>query len=59
MQVALPVNATAHAFTFVVQHNKAKYIIGTLDPRRAVYHMPLDLLFSADQSISLLCEGAE
>nr|CAJ2467593.1 unnamed protein product [Leishmania braziliensis] len=56
-QVALPPNAS-HAITLLVKAEGKSFVLATLDPHRALFHMSVDMLFSGKQELTFTCEGA-
>ncbi|KAK7196597.1 RNA binding protein [Novymonas esmeraldas] len=56
-QVALPPTAS-HAITLLVKVKDQSFVLATLDPRQALFHMNVDMLFSHQQELAFTCEGA-
>ncbi|CBZ23718.1 putative RNA binding protein [Leishmania mexicana MHOM/GT/2001/U1103] len=56
-QVALPPNAS-HAITLLVKTEGKSFVLATLDPQQALFHVSVDMLFSGKQKLTFTCEGA-
>lgn len=56
-QIALPPNA-AHAVTLLVKSSGKAFVLATLDPQQALFHVNVDMLFSGTQDLIFTCEGA-
>ncbi|KPI82914.1 putative RNA binding protein [Leptomonas seymouri] len=55
-QIALPPNAV-HPITLLVKFEANSFVLATLNPQQALYHMNVDLLFGGKQDLTFTCEG--
>ncbi|KAL7703754.1 RNA binding protein [Lotmaria passim] len=55
-QVALPPNAV-HPITLFAKFEGQSFVLATLNPQQALYHMNVDMLFGGKQDLSFTCEG--
>jgi hypothetical protein len=55
-QIALPPNAV-HAITLLVKFDGKTFVLATLNPQQATYHMNVDMLFGGTQDVAFTCEG--
>ncbi|GET86108.1 RNA binding protein, putative [Leishmania tarentolae] len=55
-QVALPPNAS-HVITLLVKNDGNSFVLATLDPQQALFHVSVDMVFSGKQKLTFTCEG--
>ncbi|KPA74254.1 putative RNA binding protein [Leptomonas pyrrhocoris] len=55
-QVALPPNA-AYPVTLAVKLDGKLFVLATLNPQQAIYHVNVDMLFGGKQDLTFTCEG--
>lgn len=55
-QIALPPNAS-HPITLLVKQDGHSFVLATLNPQQALFHMNVDMLFSGRQELVFTCEG--
>uniref|UniRef100_A0A0A9Z120 Nucleoplasmin-like domain-containing protein n=1 Tax=Lygus hesperus TaxID=30085 RepID=A0A0A9Z120_LYGHE len=56
-QLALPANASA-VISIIVSFEGKEFTIATLDPKKSLYQISTDLVFTASQGVSFTAQGA-